>query len=263
MTLKIATFNVNSVRARLPIVEGWLAANEPDALCLQETKVKDADFPLAVLESAGYRPIFRGESSYNGVALLARDGVDARLGHFGFHDGGPPDESRLMAAEVAGIPILNTYVPQGRSPQDPMFQYKIEWFARLKEYFQDTFSPQEPLLWVGDMNVAPQPIDVHDPVRLRHHVGFHPREREAFAKTVAWGFVDVLRKHHPQEGQFTFWDYRVRDSVARGKGWRIDHILATKPLADRSTRAWIDIEPRLAARPSDHTVLVAEFAVSG
>lgn len=114
---------------------------------------------------------------------------------------------------------------------------------------------------MGDLNVAPEPIDVHDPVRLLRHVGFHPQEHEAFAAVKAWGFVDIFRKHEPNAGQYTFWDYRVREGVTRRKGWRVDHILATPPLAEMSLRAWIDIEPRVAIRPSDHTVLVAEFDI--
>jgi len=259
MTFKVTTFNTNSVRARIPIILTWLAKESPDVLCLQETKVRDDAFPKEAFVEAGYRPLFRGEKSYNGVAILVREPLLAENPAFGLDDGGPPDESRLLVAEVRGIPIVNTYVPQGQDPKAEIFQYKLAWFARLRSYFDRHFSPHKPLLWVGDFNVAPERIDVHDPGRLLGHVGFHPDEHKALAAVKAWGFVDVFRKHVPGPNQYTFWDYRVRDGVARGKGWRVDHIWATAPLADRSKRAWIDPEPRLAERPSDHTVLAAEF----
>lgn len=259
MTLKVATYNTNSVRARLPIILAWLAKEGPDVLCLQETKVPDDAFPKEAFVEAGYRALFRGEKGYSGVAMLIRESAAAKNIRYGLDDDGPPDESRLLAAEVRGIPIVNTYVPQGQDPKAEVFQYKLAWFARLFSYFDRHFSPQEPLLWMGDFNVAPEPIDVHDPVRLLGHVGFHPDEHRALAAVKAWGFADVFRKHEPTTNQYTFWDYRVKDGVARGKGWRVDHIWATAPLADRSIRAWIDPEPRLAKRPSDHTVLAAEF----
>jgi exodeoxyribonuclease-3 len=158
--------------------------------------------------------------------------------------------------------VVNTYVPQGRSPDSEHFQYKLEWLARLRALFESHYSPQEPLLWMGDFNVAPEPIDVHDPKRLKNHVDFHPEARAALEQVREWGFVDVFRRHHPEEpGQYTFWDYRVRDALERGLGWRVDHIWATEPLARKSTRAWIDVEARRAERPSDHTFLVAEFAL--
>lgn len=261
MALKVATFNVNSIRARIPIIMNWLEKEHPDVLCLQETKVQDPTFPEAAFAKVDYRALFRGERSYNGVAILTKEPIEAKNPRFGLDDGGPADETRFLVAEVRGIPTVNTYVPQGRDPKDSMFVYKLAWFSRLRDYFERHFSPQEPLLWVGDLNVAPEPIDVHDPVRLLGHVGFHPQEHEAFAAVKAWGFVDIFRKHEPSAGQYTFWDYRVREGVTRRKGWRVDHILATPPLAEMSLKAWIDIEPRVAIRPSDHTVLVAEFDI--
>jgi len=259
MIFRVATFNTNSVRARAPIVLAWLKDNAPDVLCLQETKTPDDAFPGEAFTQAGYHPFYRGEKSYNGVAMLVRESLRAENTAFGLDDGGPADETRLLATEIHGIPIVNTYVPQGRDPNTEFFRYKLEWFSRLRDYFERHFSSRKPLLWVGDFNVAPETIDVHDPVRLSGHVGFHPDEHKALATVKAWGFVDVFRKHVPEPNQYTFWDYRVRDGVARGKGWRVDHIWATRPLAERSTRAWIDIAPRLAQRPSDHTVLAVEF----
>ncbi len=259
MPFTVATFNVNSVRTRVPILLSWLSRNQPDVLCLQETKVEDARFPSDAFAELGYQALYRGEKAYNGVAILSREPIAEP--RFGLDDDGPADEARLVCARIRGLPIVNTYVPQGRDPEDPFFQYKLEWFSRLRRYFARHFSPREPLLWVGDLNVAPEPIDVHDPVGLRGHVGFHPDEQAALAAVVAWGVADVFRRHESRPGQYTFYDYRVKDGVARGKGWRVDHILATPPLADRSVAAWIDLHPRTADRPSDHTVLAATFEI--
>lgn len=135
------------------------------------------------------------------------------------------------------------------------------WLARLQTFFERRYSPEEPLLWMGDFNVAPEPIDVHDPKRLKDHVDFHPLARAALQRIKEWGFVDIFRRHHPEEPeQYTFWDYRARNGLDRGLGWRVDHIWATEPLARKSIRAWIDVGARRAERPSDHTFVVAEFA---
>ena len=258
--LKVVTFNANSIRTRLGQVLDWLDRESPDALCVQETKVQDPDFPVEPFREAGYHVVFRGQKSYAGVAIVSRE--EPQEVAFGLDDGGEPDEARLIRAAIRGIPVVNTYVPQGRSPDSEHFQYKLEWLARLRAFFERHYSPQEPLLWVGDFNVAPEPIDVHNPKRLKNNVDFHPEARAALERLRDWGFVDVFRRHHPDEpGQYTFWDYRVRGAMDRGVGWRVDHIWATDPLARKSIRSWIDVEARRAERPSDHTLLVAEFAL--
>lgn len=257
---KVATFNCNSIRSRLPLVLSWLEKEEPDVLCLQETKVQDGEFPEAAIREAGYHPGFRGQKGQAGVAILTKE--EPKEVDFGLDDGGPPDEARLVMIRIGEIPIVNTYVPQGQSIDSPMFQYKLEWFSRLGDYFARHFSPHEPLLWCGDFNVAPEDIDVHSPQKLLNHVDFHPEVRAALERIRAWGFVDVFRRHHPGEpGQYTFWDYRVPGALERNLGWRVDHIWATKPLAEKSVRAWIDREARRAEKPSDHTFLVAEFQI--
>jgi exodeoxyribonuclease-3 len=258
--LKAATFNANSIRTRLEQVLAWLGREAPDVLCLQETKVQDQDFTAEPFRAAGYHVVFRGQKAYAGVAIVSRE--EPQEVAFGLDDGGEPDEARLIRAVIGGIPVVNTYVPQGRSPDSEHFQYKLEWLARLQALFERHYSPQKPLLWVGDFNVAPEPIDVHDPKRLKKHVDFHPEARAALERVKEWGFVDVFRLHHPDEPeQYTFWDYRVRNALERGLGWRVDHIWATESLARKSTGAWIDVEARRAERPSDHTFLVAEFAL--
>ncbi len=255
---RVATFNANSLRARLQLISDWVTAQRPDVLCLQETKVQDRDFPVEALQQLGYHMVFRGQRAYAGVAALCRE--EPEDVSFGLDDAGSPDEARLIRLTVRGIPIVNTYVPMGEKADSPKFAYKLEWLARLRRYFERHFRPHRPLLWCGDFNVAPETIDVHDPARLKNHVDFHPKSRAALEEIRAWGFVDVFRLHHPAKpGQYTFWDYRVRGALDRGLGWRVDHIWATTPLADRSLRAWIDTEPRRAERPSDHTFVIADF----
>ncbi len=254
----VASYNVNSVRARMPIVLQWLEKNRPNVLCVQETKVQDVDFPLSEFESIGYHCAFKGQKTYNGVAIISREPLDEV--HIGL-DSEPKDEPRLIAAASNGIHIVNTYVPQGRDPDSEHFQYKLEWFGRLGDYFSRHFKTSDLLVWMGDLNIAPEPRDVHSPETLLGHVCFHPKVHKALAKVMDWGFVDVFRKHCDEPGQYTFYDYRARNSVQRNRGWRLDHIMATKPLAQKSTACFIDKEPRLAEKPSDHTPVVAAFNI--
>jgi exodeoxyribonuclease-3 len=254
--MKVASFNVNSLRARLPIVLEWLAECQPDVLAVQETKVQDVDFPADAFDETEYKYVFKGQKSYNGVAIFSRSDItNVKLGF----DDEPKDQPRLIKTEINGIVIVNTYVPQGYSPESEKFEYKLNWFARLGRYFDKNFKPAEPVLWVGDFNVAPERIDVYDPEGLSGHVCFHPDVQKALGKVMQWGFVDLFRMHCSEPGQYTFWDYRLRGSVKRNLGWRLDHIMATQPLAKKFTACYIDKEPRLAERPSDHTPIVAEF----
>jgi exodeoxyribonuclease III len=256
--MKVASFNVNSIRARLPVVLSWLQKSRPDVLALQETKVQDESFPSAAFEELGYSCSFRGQKSYNGVALITKAPVaDVQFGL----PQEPRDEARLVKARLGALIVVNTYVPQGYLAISDRFQYKLDWFRRLLDYFRTSLGPTDPVLWVGDLNVAPLPIDVYDPVALEGHVCYHPAVRAALEEVVGWGFTDVFRLHCPEPGQYTYWDYRLRGSFRREHGWRLDHILATQPLAERCTACTIDIEPRLADRPSDHTPIVAEFDV--
>jgi exodeoxyribonuclease-3 len=257
--MKIATFNVNSLRKRVSIVLDWLEKHKPDVLCLQETKVQDSEFPLLALAPSGYEVTFRGMKSYNGVAVLSRkkpEGV-----YHGFDDGGDSEDARLLRVVIDGIPIVNTYVPQGYEIDSPKYQYKLGWYDRLRAYFDKHLSPTKPAIWCGDMNVAPRPMDVHSPEKHLKHVCYHEDARKAYEKTLAWGFEDVFVKLYPDRQQYTFWDYRAPSSLEANKGWRIDHILATAPLAKKCLRVDVDVEPRRAKDPSDHTFLWAEFSV--
>jgi len=253
--LKIATYNVNSIRSRLHIVLPWLQNNSPDIFCMQETKVEDARFPIAEFEALGYVVTFRGNKQYNGVAIASR--VRPQKVSFGLADE-PADSDRLAQAQFNDLIILNAYVPQGQDVDKPQFAYKLAWLNRLKKYLQKNFQPDQKLILCGDFNVAPQTIDVHDPKRILGHVSFNPEVWKAYENVQSWGLTDVFRKHHPDEpGQYTFFDYRVRDSVSRNLGWRVDHILATETLAAKSIGCAIDRATRLSEKPSDHAVIYA------
>lgn len=257
-SMKIATFNANSIRARLNLVLDWLQKESPDVLCLQETKVPDKDFPQKAFEDMHYHPVFRGEKSYNGVAIVSKKPAeDVRIGFDEYESEG----TRLITVMINNISIVNTYVPQGFHPLSEKFREKLDWLLRLYDYFNEHFRPDKPLLWVGDFNIAPEPADVYNPAHLEGQVGFHPDERAALQRFRQWGFIDVFRLYHRGPGHYTFWDYRLRNAVLRNMGWRVDHIWATQPLVEKSTRAWIDIEPRRIERPSDHTIVVAEFTL--
>jgi exodeoxyribonuclease III len=284
----IASFNVNSVRMRLPVLREWLGKVSPDVVALQETKVQDHEFPQESFARMGYECVFRGQKSYNGVAILSRqriEEVEYGLPSFAEATEGlgdpltdaaegldsPPtkgaagaayesrDEARLIKAVVQGVTIVNTYVPQGVSPDSPQFQYKLDWFRRLRSYFQAKFDPARPVLWVGDLNIAPEDIDVYDPAALRGNVCFHPLVQQALRDVMAWGFTDLFRLHHPEAGQYSFYDYRVPNAIERGLGWRLDHLMGTAPLRDKCTSCTIDLEPRTMIKPSDHTCVVAQF----
>lgn len=254
---KVASFNVNSIRVRLDMILEWLAGEKPDVLCLQETKVEDKDFPLSDFQRAGYNAIFKGQKSYNGVAVISPHPIESV--DTGQKDWPPPGEARLIACTIKGMVVVNTYVPHGRDPKSEMFIYKLNWIRAMRGYFDSSFTPASPLLWMGDFNVAPEPIDVYDPQKLYGRIGYHPEEHKALEYVREWGFTDVFRLHVKDTGHYTFWDYRVPDVLKRNMGWRVDHIWATAPLAARSRRSWIDIEPRRRQKPSDHTFILAEF----
>jgi exodeoxyribonuclease-3 len=219
--MKFATFNTNSIRARLPVIKEWLDREGPDVLCVQETKVRDKDFPADLFEEAGYHVIFKGQKSYNGVAIISKV---------------PPDDI-----------LLNLY-----DKEDEQARFIS---ARIDE----KYDPAQPLLVAGDFNVALEPTDVFDPEKFKGEVGFHPDEQAILRQFLDWGLVDVFRKHEPGGGHYTFWDYRIPNALKRKMGWRIDYILGTAPLAEKSIRVRIDTEARMLEKPSDHTFLVAEF----
>ena len=256
--LRLATFNANSIRSRLPIVLDWLAQMKPDLLAVQETKAVDADFPRQAFLDVGYHAVFRGEKSYNGVAFITRGEPEEVV--FGFEGDKDRDETRLARTMWHGVAVINTYVPQGRELESEYYAYKLRWFARLRELFAARYSPKEPVVWLGDLNVAPTELDLHSPKTNKDHVCFHEDVRRALDDVMAWGFSDLFRKHHPNEpGRYSFWDYRLVQSVERNVGWRVDHILGTAPAAAACVACEIDRAPRLREKPSDHTFVYADL----
>ena len=258
--MRIATFNANSIRTRLPIVIPWLQEHAPDVLAIQETKVQDHEFPSEAFETIGYHCVFKGQKSYNGVALISREPPEDT--HTGFFDGDDLNGPRLIRSRFGAVTIINSYVPQGRDRESEHYLGKLEWLRTFRKMLESTFSPDQMLVWLGDLNVAPEPMDVHDPKGLEGHVCFNRELTQLFYEVCSWGLFDVFRKHKPEPGQFSFFDYRAA-SVYTNKGWRIDHILATQPLLDRSTDAWIDVKPRKQRdpKPSDHTFVIGEFSI--
>jgi exodeoxyribonuclease-3 len=258
--MRIATFNVNSLKARLPIVEKFLGgASPPDILCLQETKCRNADFPKDFFEDLGYECAYSGMKSYNGVAVVSRIpflGFDS-----GFGDGIDieQDLARVIRARFDDLDVICTYVPQGKEMSSPDFGYKLRFFERLREMLERAYKPSEKLLWTGDINVVPTDMDVTHPEKKRDHVCVCEEVRTALSGVMSWGFVDVFRKHRPDPGEFSFWDYRIKGALEKNIGWRIDHLFATGVLADTSVDAFVEKEFRAMERPSDHTAVTAVF----
>jgi exodeoxyribonuclease-3 len=253
----LATFNAAGLRARLPGVLEWLAENEPDIVGIQETKVEDAKFPAAEFEELGYNVAINGQKSWNGVALLSRAPIMGL--RKGFQDDLFPEDARLIAGEINGLTVINTYVPNGSSVGSDKFDYKLRWLERFRRYLDQNFRPDQPLIWMGDINIAPTEHDVYNPRYFRGKVGFHPDEISRLQTAIDWGLTDLFRKFHDGPGHYTYWDFVIPKAVERNLGWRIDHIYATKPGVDATSRVWVDKEARMSERPSDHTYVLAEI----
>jgi exodeoxyribonuclease-3 len=254
--MKIATWNVNSVTARLPLVLKWLESARPDALCLQETKCTDDKFPAAAFDALGYRSEAFGQRTYNGVAILSRDTVEDV--QRGFPDDEEGAHARLLAATIKGVRVVNVYIPNGQFVGSDKYRFKLEWMSRLRALLDEQHKQSESLLLCGDFNVAPEERDVHDPALWQGRILFSRRERAALEHIRDWGLTDAFRQHTEEGGHFSWWDYR-QGSFRRNAGLRIDHIWVSKRLAARNTSTWIDTEPRTWERPSDHTPVVADF----
>ncbi len=254
--MKLATWNVNSIRARLERVIAWIEAHRPDVLCLQETKVSDDVFPADELRALGYELAFHGQRTYNGVAILSRTPLTDVVRGFG--DGADDAQARLIAATTAGVRIMSVYVPNGESVGSEKFAYKLGWMERLRRYVAAQATPAMPAVLCGDFNVAPAPLDVYDPVAWDGHVLFSAEERAALARIVESGLVDLVRTMHPTEPMFTWWDYRML-AFPKGRGLRIDHLLVTPALAARAGASGVDRESRKGKQPSDHAAVWAEF----
>jgi exodeoxyribonuclease III len=252
--VKLATWNVNSLKVRLPQVLDWLAANQPDVLCLQETKLEDANFPVAALEGAGYRAIFSGQKTYNGVALLGRmEGTDIVSAIPDFAD----VQKRVLAASYGEVRVICAYFPNGQSLDSDKYLYKLQWLEALTAWLRQEVARYPKLALLGDYNIAPEDRDVHDPKAWEGQVLVSPAERAAFAGLQALGLTDAFRLLEQPENTFSWWDYRMA-AFRRNMGLRIDHILLTPALAASCNACWIDRAPRKLERPSDHAPVVAE-----
>lgn len=253
--MRIATWNVNSILARLPHVTRWVDAVQPDVLCLQETKCTDDKFPADVFREHGYVCLAFGQQSYNGVAILSRSECEAsQRGYPGVEE---LTHTRLLAVTIAGVQIVNVYIPNGQVVGSEKYNFKLEWMKRLRSFF-DTHYQKTCVLLCGDFNVAPEDRDVHNPQLWHERIMCSGAERAALAEIKQWGFVDSFRLHHEEGGKFSWWDYRA-GAFRRNHGLRIDHVWTSKTLAARNSNTWIDIEPRTWERPSDHAPVVAEF----
>jgi exodeoxyribonuclease-3 len=259
MMLKVATWNVNSIKARLDRALAWLDKMQPDILCLQELKVPDDLFPHDQIAAAGYHAAVHGQRTYNGVAILSRSDItDVRTG---MQDGVDDPQSRVVAARTSGVNVVSVHVPNGGEVGSDKWEYKLDWMARLKDYIARNYQADDPVLLCGDFNVAPDDRDAANPDRWRESVLCHEAGRAWLRAVVDLGFADTIRLHHHEDGPYSWWDYR-RLAFPKGDGLRIDHILATEPMSGRCTAAYVDRDERKGSKPSDHAPVIAEFDIS-
>jgi exodeoxyribonuclease-3 len=267
--MRIATWNVNSLKARLEKVSWWLERARPDVLLMQETKLSDADAPVAAFRDAGFELAHHGEGRWNGVAIASRIGITDVVAHFGeplahdrtpeVGDDQPLAEARMMAATCDGIRVVSVYAPNGRTVGSRFYEAKLAWFERLSRWLEEAADATAPLVIGGDFNVAPEDADVWDPRACHGGTHVSPPERAAFSKLCRWGLVDAYRLHHREPGRYTWWDYRAGD-FHKNFGMRIDHLVATRAVASRVVWAEIDREARKGKPiPSDHAPLVIDL----
>jgi len=255
--VRIATWNVNSLTARLPRVEEWIAYARPDVLCLQETKQADAAFPHGAFAALGYETAHHGDGRWNGVAIVSRLGIDDVSIGLGSSD--DDQGTRLIGADCGGVRVYSAYVPNGRALDDEHYPAKLAWLARLRALLEEVSDPSRPVAVCGDFNVAPDDRDVWDPAQFEGRTHVSPPERAALADLESWGLVDAFRQVYPDDKLFSWWDYRG-GSFHRHHGMRIDLILVTEVLARNTTWALIDRQARKGDKPSDHTPVFVDIA---
>ena len=271
--MRIATWNVNSLKARLEKVTWWLERARPDVLLMQETKLADSAVPSDEFSRRGYELAHHGEGRWNGVAIASRVGIADVISNFGeplgtprtteVGDDEPLAEARMISAVCAGVRVTSIYAPNGRSLASPFYYAKLAWFARLRRWFQETQRPEDPLALGGDFNVAPSDADVWSASACHGGTHVSPEERAAFHALESWGLVDAYRRQHSEPQRFTWWDYRA-GSFHKNLGMRIDHLLVTRPLVERLVASEIDREARKGKpTPSDHTPLVIDLDEPG
>lgn len=253
--MKIATWNVNSLRVRLPHVLDWLEQHAPDILCLQETKLPDADFPQERIRECGYEVVYSGQKTYNGVATLSKAPASDMIKDLPGQD---DPQRRVLIGTIDNVRVMNVYVPNGQAVGTEKYQYKLGWLAALHRCVKTELANHRNVVLLGDFNIAPEDADVHDPELWRGKILFSDPEREAFRGLLDTGLTDSFRKFEQQPKSFSWWDYRAV-AFRRNRGLRIDHILCSSALNDRCRGCWIDKEPRKLERPSDHAPVAAEF----
>jgi exodeoxyribonuclease-3 len=256
--MRVATWNVNSLKARLARVEEWLAYARPDVLCMQETKLSDSAFPALAFQALGYDAAHCGQGQWNGVAILSRVGLDDVVAGFSDQAEDERTEARLLWATCGGVRVASVYVPNGRMVGSEHYQAKLDWLERLRRHITATCRPESDLVVCGDFNVAPDDRDVWDPTKLHGGTHVSEPERAAVAALREWGLVDVFRRCYADAGLYSWWDYRAGD-FHQGRGLRIDLVLATHALAERATFALIDRFARKGRSPSDHAPLLVDF----
>lgn len=254
--MKIATWNVNSILARMPVVLRWLESVNPDVLCMQETKCTDDKFPADIFRERGYQCLTFGQQTYNGVAILSR--VEGAGVQRGYADDVEGSHARLLVTKIEGIDIVNVYVPNGQMVGSEKYAFKLDWLKRLRAFFDARYAADAPVLLCGDFNVAPEERDVHDIRLWQGRILFSEPERAAIQEIRKWGFTDAFRLHTEEGGHYSWWDYRA-GAFRRNNGLRIDHVWISDPLVSRNQKTWIDVGPRTWERPSDHAPVVAEF----
>ena len=254
----LATWNVNSVSARLRHVEDFLDNYSPDVLCMQETKVVDEKFPRELFTERGYEVEIYGEKTYNGVAIASKEQVANVVR--GFKVEIAAGSRRLISGTVGDINVLNVYIPNGQSVGSEKYHYKLEWMCALEKHIKENYSPDDQLVICGDFNIAPEDRDVYRPEEYGDRIMCSFEEREQLKKIESWGFIDVFRRHHEEAGLFSWWDYQA-GAFRRNHGFRIDHVWATEPLAEKCSAVMIAREMREKERPSDHAPVLAEFDI--
>ena len=252
---KVATWNVNSIKVRMPHLLDWLATASPDVLAIQETKSPDDAFPLDEIADAGYNVVFSGQKSYNGVALLAKADITDIVTDIPSHD---DPQRRILGATVNGVRILNLYVPNGQTVGSEKYDYKLTWLQQITRYIQEQLKEHPLFLTLGDFNIAPEDRDIHDPVKYAGQILCSDGERAAFQQFISAGLSDSFRLFNQELKQYTWWDYREL-AFRMNKGWRIDHILISEELKKYCVNCEIDKSPRVWERPSDHTPVIATF----
>jgi len=265
--MRIATWNVNSLKARMERVEGWLTQTAPDVLLMQETKLADEAAPEMPFRMVGYELAHHGQGRWNGVAIASRVGIADVVTNFGLgpvggeevEEGAPAHEARMIAATCGGVRVVSLYAPNGRALDTPFYEAKLGWFARLLAWLEDQGDPTAPLLLGGDLNIAPTDLDVYDPAAYIGTAHTSLPARTAVQALLDWGLVDAYRRFHPEPGRFTWWDYRA-GNFHKGLGMRIDHLLVTKPVAERAIDAAIDRDARKGKLPSDHAPMYLDLA---